>query len=76
MPVHLMTWLINILYAIDLLTNAIFGGARHQTISARWGESPKKTVLFYWGCRVLHLLDKGHCEKSRIAYDKIKEAIK
>ena len=70
-----MTWLVNILYALDLLANAICGGARHQTISARWGASPSKTVLFYWGCRALHLLDKGHCEKSRERYEKIKGVI-
>lgn len=69
-----MRYLINILYVLDLLVNAIFNGARHQTISARWGTSGK-VWLWYWGCRVLHVLDPGHCEKSREHYEKIKTAI-
>lgn len=39
-------YIINILYAIDLLLNALFGGERHQTISARWGASPTKTTAY------------------------------
>lgn len=68
-----MKWLMNILYALDLLVNAIFGGERHQTISARWGKS-SKVWLWYWGCRVLHLLDPGHCQKAHDAYEKMKAA--
>lgn len=29
-------YLWNVLYALDLFVNALFGGKRHQTISARW----------------------------------------
>lgn len=69
----MIAYLVNILYAIDLLANAMFGGDRHQTISARWGASSNKVLLYYWGCRALHVLDPGHCKKSSEHYDKIKK---
>lgn len=56
--------------------NAIFGGQRHETISARWGKIGKKVRLWYWGCRMLNWFDKEHCEKSAAAHEKIREAIK
>ena len=67
------SYIINVLYAIDLLVNALCGGAPHQTISARWGESPTKTWLYYCGCRALHWIDKDHCERSRAHYEKIRK---
>lgn len=66
-------YIINVLYAFDLLVNALFGGAPHQTISARWGESPTKTWLYYWGCRVLNRIDERHCERARVHYEKIRK---
>ena len=65
-------YIANNLYAFDLLVNALFGGKRHQTISARWGASPGKVWLFYWGCRALHWFDKDHCEKSRAQYERLR----
>jgi hypothetical protein len=71
-----MKYILNLLYVLDLLANALFGGARLQTISARWGASPTKTILFYWGCKLLGFFFSGHCQASAEAYAKIKEAQK
>lgn len=69
---RLYWYLVDVLYALDLLINAIFGGERHQTISARWGKIGKKVRLWYWACRMLHWFDRGHCEKSAAAHEKIR----
>lgn len=64
----------DVLYALDLLINAICGGERHETISARWGKIGKKVRLWYLACRMLHWFDREHCEKSAAKYEQIKKA--
>lgn len=71
-----MTWLLNVLYALDLLANAIFGGEQNETVSARWGAMRGKVRLWYWACRTFNWFDKGHCERSAARHEKIKEATK
>lgn len=71
-----MTWLLNVLYALDLLINAVCGGEQHETISARWGKMRGKVRLWHWACRLLHWFDRDHCQKSAAAHEKIKEASK
>lgn len=73
---RLYWYLVDVLYALDLLINAIFCGERHETISARWGKIGKKVRLWYWACLLLHRLDFEHCKKSAAAHAKIKEATK
>lgn len=70
-----MTYLLNILYALDLLTNALFGGERYETISARWGRSSTKVWLFYWGCQFLDRLQIKHCETAAENYARIQAAL-
>lgn len=70
------TYFSNLGGAISELGNAIFGGERHETISARWGKIGTKVRLWYWGCRMLNWFDKEHCEKSSAAHAKIREALK
>jgi len=59
-------WLI----AYDQLGNALAFGDPDETISSRAGKCARtgKNRPCYWLCRVLHVLDKRHCEKS-IEYD-------
>jgi hypothetical protein len=69
------TYLLNFLYALDLLCNALFFGACGQTISARWGASRTKVWLFYWGCQVLDRIQIRHCETAAERYARIKSEI-
>lgn len=60
----------NILIAIDQLGNALLAGDPDETMSSRFGkwlDEPRGTWrwrIAYFICRLLHLLDKGHCEKT------------
>lgn len=60
----------NNLIAIDQLVNTILAGDPDETMSSRFGKwllLPKDTWKFrvaYVICRLLHILDKGHCDKS------------
>ena len=66
----LRRYLWNILLAFDQLFNAILGGDPDETLSSRFGKwllLPKKTWRYkiaYLVCRMLHLLDRHHCEES------------
>ena len=52
----------NLLIAIDQLANTIIGGDPDETISSRAGKSNGKFARVL--CRLLHLFDPGHCQKS------------
>ena len=60
----------NILIAIDQFVNVLAFGDPDETISSRCGKwlyLPHSTVkwkIAYVLCRLLHILDKGHCDKS------------
>ena len=59
----------NLLISIDQLANTILGGYPDETLSSRWGKLARKNHKFsMFMCKVLHIFDKGHCEKS-IEYD-------
>lgn len=68
------SYIINVLYALDLLVNALFGGERYQTISARWGAINGHVRLWYWACRMLCWFDHEHCAKSAAEHEKIRKA--
>jgi len=57
---------LNVLIAIDQLGNTLAFGNPDETISSRAGRCAKKggNRPCYWLCRMLHLVDKNHCEKS------------
>ena len=59
---HTLSWLI----AHDQLGNALAFGDPDETISSRAGRCARKgqNRPCYWLCRLLHLLDRHHCEKS------------
>ena len=71
---------LNVLISIDQLFNALMGGDPDETISSRFGKwlyLPKTTwkwKISYAVCRVLHVLDKNHREKS-IEHDEGKHDI-
>ena len=63
-------YLWNILIAIDQFVNVLAFGDPDETISSRMGKwlflphSTTKWKIAYAICIVLHILDKGHCNKS------------
>lgn len=67
-------WILNVLIGIDQLVNAILLGDPDETLSSRFGKWLKmphhtwRWKVAYLICRILHIFDKGHCEKS-IEYD-------
>lgn len=66
----------NLLLALDHLLNAIFGGEPDETLSSRWGKLARENHKFsMFMCKLLHILDEGHCERS-IIYDRGKPAIR
>ena len=58
------TYFWNILIAIDQLANTILGGDPDETISSRAGKRVNTQKWAYYLCRVLHILDPDHCNKS------------
>jgi hypothetical protein len=59
---HVFAWLVS----LDQLGNTLAFGNPDETISSRAGRCAKKggNRPCYWLCRLLHVLDKNHCEKS------------
>jgi hypothetical protein len=58
-------WGWNVLVALDQLGNALTLGDPDETISSRAGKQVKAGK--WWAvalCKLLHLFDRGHCEKS------------
>jgi hypothetical protein len=59
---YVKRWLLNVIYAIDILANTVIGGDPTMTISERAARSQKK-----WGCvlcKMLDWLDPNHCEDA------------
>lgn len=57
-------YITNVLVAIDQFTNALLGGYPDETISSRAAKAARKAQT--WGCvlcKLLDLLDRGHCER-------------
>jgi len=57
---------LNWLISMDQLGNTLSFGNPDETISSRAGRCAGKggNRPCYWLCRLLHVLDKNHCEKS------------
>ena len=57
-----MTWLIS----LDQLGNTLAFGNPDETISSRAGRCARKggNTPCYWLCRLLHCVDKNHCESN------------
>ncbi len=77
---YLQTYLFNVLVALDNTANALlmplmnlfveeggykFGNA-DETLSSVFGKNVKlgKCKLCRWICKILHLFDENHCERS------------
>lgn len=59
-----MSRVFRILVALDQLGNALLGGYPDETISSRAAKAARRGTR--WGCilcRLLHLIDPGHCER-------------
>ena len=60
----------NILISVDQFFNTVLGGDPDETMSSRFGKWLKlphtkvRWKIAYVICRVLHVLDSGHCDKS------------
>lgn len=54
----------NVLLGLDYFFNALFGGAPDETISSRLGKQVSTCRFCKIACRVLHNIDRDHCEKS------------
>lgn len=62
-PEYKVIWYIrNILVGLDQFVNTIFGGDPDETLSSRMGKSKCRVCRLI--CRLLHLLEPKHCEKS------------
>lgn len=59
-------YLWNLLVALDQLINALLGGDPDETLSSRMGKAVRANRC--WACkgicRLLHLIDKDHCQKT------------
>lgn len=74
LPYAFIVWLIagksnyifNWLISLDQLGNTLAFGNPDETISSRAGRCAKKggNRPCYWLCKLLHTVDKNHCEKS------------
>jgi hypothetical protein len=64
--------ILNFLIGLDIAINGLFGGERGETISARWGRSRTKVWLYYWGCRLLDLIQPRHCETAAEYFARIR----
>ncbi len=59
-------YLWNFLISIDQFVNTLLGGNLDETISSRMGKQIRDGKCFgcYVICRILHVLDPNHCQKS------------
>lgn len=70
-------WLWDILISIDQFFNVFLRwplnyflkpkyrfGYPDETLSSVFGKNRKQCRACYWVCRMLHLIDKNHCEES------------
>lgn len=54
----------NVLVSIDQLANTLMGGYPDETISSRLAKLNRKgNKVGIIGCKLLDIVDKGHCEK-------------
>lgn len=55
----------NLLIALDQFGNTVLAGKPDETISSRAGKAVKRgNPLAVFLCKVLHVFDRGHCDKS------------
>jgi hypothetical protein len=55
----------NLFIAFDQLGNAVLAGNPDETISSRAAKAVQRgnpVAVFF--CKVLHVFDRGHCDKS------------
>ncbi len=64
--VPLKTYLVNLLVAGNRLVNTALAGNPNMTVSGRMGRSVERGECRLCGalCKLLHLVDKDHCEKQ------------
>lgn len=62
-PVWRYLW--NLLISVDQGANALTGGDPDETISSRIAKRQDTCAVCRALCRLLHLLDPYHCDKSR-----------
>lgn len=63
----------NLLISVDQFANTVLGGDPDETISSRAGKN-KNGWVWKVLCKMLHLIDPHHCEKSK-EQDEGKDAI-
>lgn len=68
-------YLLNLLVAVDQLLNTLAFGDPDETLSSRMGKRVHRCKLCRAACRLLHLFDPNHCEKT-IEHDEGKDEIK
>lgn len=57
----------NLLISIDQLANTLLGGFPDETISSRMGKKIRDNEacpVCIFLCKLLNIIDPGHCEKS------------
>jgi hypothetical protein len=59
-----MKYIWNVLIGIDQLANTVIGGDPDETISSRAGKKMTTCRGCRYLCKMLHLLDKNHCQES------------
>lgn len=57
-------YLLNILWALDRLGNAILGGSSKEFISTRIYNYKTDNIVAGWCYQILNWIDPQHCEKA------------
>lgn len=54
----------NVFISLDQLANTLLGGYPDETLSSRMGKRVDTCPVCRFICKLLHLIDKDHCQKS------------
>ncbi len=57
-------YLLNILWALDRLGNALLGGSSKEFISTRIYNRRESSTLARWSYYLLNRIDTNHCERA------------
>ena len=60
----IVQYLLNILWALDRLGNAVLGGSSKEFISTRIYNYRNRSVVAWCLYRLLNRIDPNHCEKA------------
>jgi len=65
-------YIVWILIKLDILANTILFGDPRETMSSRMAKNMSSNAFAYYGCKILHLIDKNHCQSKKRDFDNYK----